>query len=152
MATLSPSFRADTAKIHNDHQILGRVLHELDSALDRLVCYGEVFADFSAAGLVRRYGRQLTEQFPAHCRREEATLLDLVADISPELAEFCTRMKGEHADLLVRLEVFRVALDDFERADDLSEAIWNLKEQGRELTRELRRHVATEEQELSGFL
>ncbi len=152
MATLSPAFRIETQRIHSEHQILEYVLSELDEALDSLACYGEVFADFRSAGQLRRSGRQLTQQFPEHCRREEANLLDPVADVSPELAEFCGRMKGEHADLLVRLAGFRTALDDFERTDDLAEAICRLKEQGKELTRDLRRHVETEERELSGFL
>ncbi len=152
MATLNPTFRSDTERIHREHQLLEHLLCELDAALDRLVCYGEVFADFSAAGLLRLYGRRLTKEFPEHCRREEATLLDPIAEVSPELAEFCSRMKGEHVDLLVRLAEFRAALDAFDRADDLSETMYRLKDQGKELTRELRRHVATEENELRGFL
>ena len=152
MATLSATFRADTERIHGEQRVLERLLRELDRALDRLVYYGEVFADFKAAGQIRRYGRQLTEQFPEHCQREEAQLLDPVAGVSPELAEFCSRMKGEHSDLLVQLAAFRKALDDFDRTDDLSEAICALKDRGKELTRDLRRHVENEEQELSRFL
>ena len=47
MATLSPTFRSDTERIRREHQLLEHLLRGLDAALDRLVCYGEVFADFS---------------------------------------------------------------------------------------------------------
>ncbi len=152
MGTLTPTIREEGARIHYEHQALEQLLRELNSALDQLVCYGEVLADFRAARQILQYGRQLIELVPEHCRREEAVLFEPVSGVSPELAEFCTQMKDEHTDLLLRLDAFRTALDDFNRADDLSEAICKLKEQGKELTRELREHVATEEQELSGFL
>lgn len=152
MGTLTPALRQEGKRIHFEHQALEEVLNELNSALDQMACHGDVVADFRAAGQLRRCGRQLIESLPEHCRREEAVLLEPVSEVSPELAEFCTRMKDQHTDLLLRLHAFRDALDDFNRADDLSEAISKLNKQGRELTRELRHHVATEEQELSGFL
>lgn len=160
MATLTPAFRAASERLHKEHEALGQVLCGLDAALDHLVCYSEVYADLSAADEIRRLGRQLAEQIPGHCRREEISLLEPVSEVSPELGEFCTEMKSEHSDLLMRLGRFCAALKGFDRAllpsqvegEDLSEVISHLKETGRELTLELRRHVAAEEQELGGFL
>ncbi len=152
MATLTPAFRADSERIHKEHQILGHILTRLESALDHLVCYSEVYANLATADDVRRYGRQLAEQFPGHCRREEAALLDPIAEVSPELGEFCKQMRNEHQDLLVRLATFSSALDAFDKAEDLYEAVCRLKDVGKELTGDLRRHVETEERELSGFL
>jgi hemerythrin-like domain-containing protein len=152
MATLTPTFRADAARIHDEHRALERALDRAEPALERLVCYGEVFADLSVGDELRRFGKELAEHFPEHCRREEAVLLDRVAEVSPELAEFSRQMKVEHVGLLARLDDFCGALDEFNRMDDASEAVYHLKEKGTELTREMRRHLATEEQELDGFL
>jgi len=151
MATLTATFRTESERIHGEHQLLEQVLRKLDSALERLVCYSEVYANLATAEQVRRYGRQLIEEFPGHCRREQALVLGPVSKVSPELAEFCDQMKVEHSELLVRLSMFRAALDDFDKAEDLNEAICDLKDTGKELTQQLRHHVVREEQELSGF-
>ena len=58
MATLTRAFHADAERVHNEHLALRRVLHRLESALARLVCYSEVYADLATAEQVRRYGRQ----------------------------------------------------------------------------------------------
>ncbi len=152
MATLTASFRTETGKVHLEHQILAQMLRSLDAALDELVCYAEVFADLASAERVCRYGRQLVEKFPEHCRREEELVLGPVSEVSPELAEFCGEMKNEHAALMAQLATFGEALGELEKAEDLSEAVCHLKERGKALTSELRRHVAYEERELSGFL
>ena len=130
-----------------------RLLAKLDAGLDRLVCYSEVYANLATAREVPTLGRQLVGEFSDHCQREEASLLDPVSEVSPELREFCSQKKLEHQALRMRLDAFRSALDDFEgEACDLYEAICHLKDSGKDLTRELRRHVDSEEQELSGFL
>ena len=152
MGTLTPTIREDGARIHYEYHALEQLLRELNSALDQMARQGEVVADFRTAGQIRQCGRQLIELVPEHCRREEALLFEPVSGVSPEMADFCTQMKEEHTHLLLRLDAFCTALDDFNRADDLSKAISELNKQGRELTRELRRHVTREEQELSGFL
>ena len=152
MATLTPAFRADSERIHSEHQILGHILTKLESALDHLVCYSEAYANLATADDVRRYGRQLAEHFPGHCRREETAVLGPISEVSPELDEFCKQMRNEHQDLLVRLATFSSALDAFDKAEDLYDAVCRLKDVGRELTGDLRRHVETEERELSGFL
>lgn len=152
MATLTATFRAETGKVHRDHQILAQLLRSLDVALDGLVCYAEVFADLASAARVNRCGRQLIDHFPEHCRREEELVLGPVSEVSPELAEFCREMKSEHTELFARLANFGAALDELDKAEDINEAVCHVKERGKELTAEMRRHVANEEHELSGFL
>jgi len=139
-------------EIHEEHLTLLEDLAQLDRGLDRLESYTGVFANLAGVQRVKDHGRRLAEQLPNHFKREEKTILPAASRVSPELAEFCSQMKAQHGDLLVRLTAFRAALDDFDRTDDLSEAIYQLKEQGKALTRDLRRHVAAEELELSGFL
>ncbi len=127
-------------------------LSGLERCLDRLVCYCEVSADLSTAKELRNRGWRLAQQWPEHCRREEEQVLDVVAEISPELAEFGRQMKQAHAAMLVRLQAFCQALQSLEDFDDLDNAVWQLKEEGKELVQQLRQHVAVEERELSGFL
>ena len=91
-------------------------------------------------------------QLPDHFKREEQTVLPAASRVSPELAEICGELKGEHAELVKRVSAFRAALEMFETSDDLEQVIWQLKGAGRELTSYLRRHVAKEEDELSAFL
>jgi hemerythrin-like domain-containing protein len=152
MATLTPVFHAESERIHGEHANLLHSLAELDLALDHLLCYAEVFADLSSAGQVEEHGRLLVEGLPEHFVREEATLLDTVARVSPELASFAAEMKREHQELRLRLAEFGRLLDEFAKRENLDETIWQLKERGKAMTRELGRHVALEEQELSGFL
>lgn len=152
MATLTAEFLAGTKRIHKEHKALERVLRELEVALDRLTCYSEVFADLAGADEVRRCSRLLARVLPEHCRREETAVLDPVSDVSPQLRIFCQEMRQEHREVLAQLDSVMLAVQDLDRAEDLPEAIWHLKEQGKQLTTELRRHVAVEEQELSGFL
>jgi len=152
MSTLTTEFRAETERIHKEHLALEQLLRELDTALDRLICYSEVFTDLSGADEVRRCGRLLARVLPGHCRREEAVLFDRISGVSPQLRAFCSEMRNEHAGILARVQKLTATLEQFDRAEDLSEAVWHLKEQGKELTAELRRHVGVEEQELSGFL
>ena len=152
MATLSPDFRAQSGKIHREHELMIEDLAGLDSALDRLICYSEVYANLASAEQVRTYGCRLAERFPEHCRCEEAAVLSPVSQVSQELARFAQQMRDEHRQLLARLDSFCQALHRLEQCEDLDETICRLKEEGKELARELRRHVATEERELSGFL
>ena len=126
MATLTAEFRAETERIHKEHLALEGVLTELDVALDRLICYAEVFTDLAGADEVRRCGRILARVLPEHCHREEAILLDRVADVSPQLRVFSQEMRQEHAAILARLAHLTTTLNEFDRTEDLSEAIWHL--------------------------
>lgn len=152
MATFTPAFRTDTKKVHFEHQALITELTELDAALDELVCYSEVYANLATAQQVCRCGRHLAEVLPAHFGREEATVLTTVARVSPELAAFAIEMKHQHDQLRARLISFCRAVEQLEAAQDLDEAICNVKEQGKALARELTNHVVLEENQLGGFL
>ncbi len=152
MATLTAVFREETRRIHLEHEALEKIITDLDVALDRLACYSEVFADLAGADDVRRCTRLLARVLPEHCRREETALLDPVSDVSPQLRIFCQEMRQEHREVLAQLQSMGLAVEALDRAEDLTEAIWHLKEQGKQLTAELRRHVAVEEHELGGFL
>ena len=152
MATLTPTFHEDAKHLHGDHLALGAAIDHLDAALDRLICFSEVYANLAAAGEVYRCGRELNAKFPRHCRREEAELLAPVSAVSPDLCELCGGLAREHQEVLARLAAFTAALDEYERAADLDQAVRHVKETGKDLTHELRRHIAIEEHELSGFL
>jgi hypothetical protein len=152
MATLAPTFRTESERIHREHLALEKDLLALEFSLDRLVCYAEVFADLSGAEQVRRYGRRLAAQFPGHCQREEMLLLAPVSRISPELAEFVAEMKRQHGQLLGRLHGFCSALEELDTTTDLESVVCAVKEKGKELLDEVRRHVTIEESELEGFL
>ena len=152
MASLSPAFRIESRKIHQEHQVIDQDLTELEAALDHLVCYSQVHGDVAAAEKVLRFGRRLATYLPAHCAREETLLLDTVSDVSPQLAEFAAEVKRQHRELLTRLDSFILSLWRLESFEDAASAVFELKEEGRKLARELRQHVAMEERELSGFL
>ena len=152
MSRLTATFEAESERVHEDHQNLLHDLGELDRALDRLVCHSEVYANLASVEAVRRYGERLIERLPQHFAREEATVLATVSEVSPELAEFAREMKREHEQLRARLEAFCQALEQLRAWEELDEAICNVKEHGKGLTRQLGRHIALEENELRGFL
>jgi len=140
------------AEIHKEHLTLLEDLIQLDRGLDRLECYSEVFANLAGWEQVKDYGRRLVERLPDHFKREENKVLAPASQVSPELDELCSELKREHCELLARLAAFRAALDELDRAEDFDSAIWHLKSAGKAMITYLRRHVATEEGELSGFL
>jgi hemerythrin-like domain-containing protein len=150
MAKLTPVFSTEAERIHREHADQLHYLAELDRALDHLNVAAE--GDSDAFSQVHLYGRLLTTGLPEHFLREERALLDTVAEVSPQLAEFAREMKREHEVLCVRMAEFCRALDEVQDADDPSAAMETLRAQGKELTGELGRHIALEEHELSGFL
>jgi hypothetical protein len=152
MATLSPTFRTDSERIHGEHQSILDELVDLERGLDHMECQAQVLADPAAAEKVRRMTQRLAGELPDHCRREEEKVLNAVCEISTELCDFCRRMREEHQILLAQLEFFRQALDGLGSGGDRHEALLHLKEEGAKLTRALRQHILLEEHELSGFL
>ena len=152
MATLSPAFSADGKRIHTEHETLLKDLVQFERALDSVDCYSEVFANLASIGEVAHFGRRLNEQLPEHFTREEEKVLIPVAKVSPELSDLVQELKREHQELRAQLAVFSLALQELESADDLYDAIWQVKEMGKKLTRDITRHVALEERELEGFL
>ena len=138
--------------IHTEHVTLFEDLRQLDRGLNHLECHSEVFADLACIEQVQKLGRRLVAQLPDHFKREEETVLARSAQVSPELAEICRELKREHVELVACVSAFRTALETFETSDDLEQAVGQLKGAGGELISYLRRHVAKEEDELSGFL
>lgn len=152
MATLSPAFRIESKKIHQEHQVIDEDLLALEAALEHLAGDLPDCNDLAAAERVMQCGRRLATYLPAHCAREEALLLDTVSDVSPQLAEFAEEMKRQHRELLTRLDSFILSLGRLEAQEDAASVVLELKEEGMKLAREMRQHVAMEERELSGFL
>jgi len=152
MAKLTHAFSSEAGVIHKEHEDLLHYLAELDRALDHLQPGEPVSPDADAFGQVFLYGRLLASGLPEHFLREEQELLDTVAEVSPELREIAREMKREHESLCVRVSDFCRALGDVQYAENRPAALEGVHALGKQLTRELGRHIALEEQELSGFL
>ncbi len=149
MGSAKQSFAAQSASISCEHeQLMGR-LSELDSALDSLVCYSEVYADLAGARHVVDTGRWLAGWLPEHFVREEETVLASVARLGPEYAAFTREMKRQHKEIATRLQNFCHVADDLERTSDVEESICELKEQGKKLTSTMAAHMGAEERKLA---
>ena len=144
MATFPSSFRIDSARIHGEHQQLLVELAEMVAALEAL--------DPLSVGRLRRSAARLQQSFPGHFQREEATLLDAVAPVSPELAEFSRQMRQEHQHFLERLSAFTLAAAALESGDHDGASLRQVRQTGETLARDLAAHIALEESQLDGFL
>jgi hypothetical protein len=145
MATATSTIQAETKMVQREHQVLMNELSELQAALDALVCYSEVYANFASTDQVYRCGRHLLQWLPGHFENEEATVLADIEKVSPELATFAIEMKAQHRTLRGRLEGFCRAIEEFEDSNDLGTAIDELKDRGLEFSRELTAHMGAEE-------
>lgn len=150
MATLTPSFRDQSRRIHAEHAGLLEQLDALERELDRVVPGPDGF-DALRLSAVQPLVESLLDELPGHCEREERHLLGPVAEVSPELAEFSRAMKREHDAMLADLRALQGALAGLSSTTD-STALGRLREEGIRIAGELRRHVRAEERELSGFL
>ncbi len=150
MATFPTTFRSDSGRIHRDHQALLNEFLELDGALDALGGDASAFANPDPAATVRRYSRHLAQVLPGHFQHEEHTVLETVARISPELAQFSSAMRRAHDALRRRLLEFCHAAQELENGYEASVAA--VKESGKRLAREMAAHIALEEDQLDGFL
>jgi hemerythrin-like domain-containing protein len=152
MASLSPTFRADSRRIHEDHEMILQELDELDAALEQLSAFSDGATDPGTLERIRLYSQRLMAQLPEHCVREEFGLLDTVATVSAELQEFARQMKVQHGELMSKLYGFCQSVADLEDALDPDAATENLMAQGRDFSRAMRAHMTLEEHTLSGFL
>jgi hypothetical protein len=152
MALLTPGFRIDSMRIHEDHERILEELDELDAALQHLVCYSGKVVDAGARERARLLAQRLTAELPEHCVREEMCVLDKVASVSPELREFVEQMKAQHSELMAELISFCQLLADLDDSIDLNTAVESLRTQGHQLTNSWRAHMTLEESQLSGFL
>ncbi len=149
MAILTPSFVTESQLVQREHHVLMNELSELQSALDALTCYSEVYANLASTEEIYRCGRHLLQWLPGHFENEETTVLADIAKLSPELGAFAREMKRQHRDLRERLEKFCRAIEEFEDSEDLGGAIDELKERGVEFTRELAAHMGAEERKFT---
>ena len=151
MASLDPKFHQQTASIHREHEELIAQLDQLDAALDQIVCYAEIFSDLATANQAASKGRWIAEWMPKHQATEETTVLEAIAQVSPELTSFVREMKRQHNEMRLRLESFRDHLDHLGQNADLETAVADLKREGKDLTRMMRLHMSAEEKKLAGF-
>ncbi len=140
-----------TARIRQEHQSLLRELARLDAALEALVCYSEVYANFASALELYRCTRTLADHVPGHFAREETTVLEDVADLGPAARDFVAAMKHEHLELQRRLDLFCFTLDQLQHSADLECSISQLKQRGREFTHEMASHMGSEERRIAAL-
>jgi len=152
MAAFAPAFLADIEEIHREHESLLNDLMQFERALDSIDCYSEVLVNLVAVGEVAFLTRRLVYQLLRHFTREEETVLAPLAEISPELGDLVEKLRREHGELNGRLATFAVGVEELESADDLYDAIWQMKEQGKGLTCAIIQHVAREERELAEWM
>ena len=151
MATLSKEFCAESNAIHYAHSTMMNELAAMSVALDKLCTTDDEFANLSVAKQVQFLARDIHAELVPHFRHEEATVLRTVSEVSRELAHFAAEMRREHDDLERRFAAYCLTLDGLETAADMEATLREVKREGRELVRDLERHVNTEETELSGF-
>ncbi|HEY5177919.1 MAG TPA: hemerythrin domain-containing protein [Terriglobales bacterium] len=151
MASLDPKFHEETANIHKEHEELVAQLDQMDSALEQIVCYSEIFTDLATANQAISRGKWMAEWLPRHHAHEETTVLETIARMSPELASFAREMKRQHNEMRVRLENFRDLLAHLSESGDLENAVNQLKKDGKDFTRMMRLHMAAEEKKFAGL-
>lgn len=152
MAALSPVFQGESERIHSEHNQMLNELATLDLALEHMALGPKGIADTHCVVKARALTLALARSLPEHCMREETKLFDTISEVSAELSAFVEEMKREHIQLFAQIYAFCVALDELPNALDPDTAVANLKEQGFEVSRALRHHIAAEEHELQGFL
>jgi hypothetical protein len=151
MGSLDPKFHQETVSIHREHEELVSQLDQLDSALEQIACYSEIFTDLATANQAMARGKWMAEWLPKHYAHEETTVLQTIARMSPELASFAREMKRQHQEMRVRLERFRDHIAHITENGDLEAAVAELKHEGKDLTRMMRLHMAAEEKKFAGL-
>jgi Hemerythrin HHE cation binding domain len=151
MASLDPNFHQETVSIHREHEEILAQLDRLDSALEQIVSFAELFSDLATANQAVANGKWLAEWLPKHYAHEETTVLATLASMTPELASFAREMKRQHREMRVRLENLRDHLAHLGENGDLEAAVAELKREGRDFTRMLRLHLASEENKFAGI-
>ena len=149
MAGLDPRFSQETLDIRREHEELTAQLDRLDDAVEQIVCYAEIFSDLATANQAMSGGRWLADWLPRHYAHEETTVLEMIAKLSPELASFAREMQRQHAEMRVRLELFRDHLEHLNETRDMEAAVRELKLEGSQLTRMMRLHMAAEEKKFA---
>jgi hypothetical protein len=151
MPTLTPVFHQESEKVHHEHGVLIQELAALDLLLDKLDS-SDVQANLATAKQVEISAKHFAQELPDHFRREEEKILSVVSGVSIELETLTNELKRQHAELRQELDQFCRDLAQLAGTAGLDQTMARVKEDGKRLTRELGRHIALEEHELSGFL
>ncbi len=149
MSSLDPNFHLETVSIHHEHEELIAQLDQLDSALEQIVCYSEIFSDLATANQATSRGKWIADWLPKHHAHEETTVLETIARMTPELASFAREMKRQHTEMRMRIENLRDHIAHIGENRDLETAVAELKREGRDLTRMMRLHISAEEKKLA---
>ncbi len=151
MASLDPGFHQEIRSLHQEHEELMAQLDKLDSALEQMVCYTEVLTDLAMANQATATGKWIADWLPHHYAHEETSVLETMARMSPELASFAREMKRQHSEMRVRLEGLRDHIAHIGEQGNLESAVADLKREGKDLTRMIRLHMATEDKKFAGL-
>ncbi len=148
MAGTGPAIHDQSEMIQHEHQELLRRLADLDSALEAMVCYSEVYANLASCEDVIKTGRWLSGWLPPHFVREEEGVLKALARLGPDMAKFAAEMKRQHREIGERVQKFCQIATGLEQAADLQDSICGLKQAGKELTTFMAAHMGAEERKL----
>ncbi len=145
-------FSLEESPAQDERRKLLEHLAAFDRALERLDCRSEARINLAAAHDIgyccARLEADLARRFPFKEQIDPA----LASPFSLEMALFMEQLRCDHEELRRWLSRFARALENFARATDPYEAVCRLKDEGKQLARQMARHVALEDTELAGFL
>lgn len=139
------SLRKDSESLQGEHHEVRRRLAELDHALEGLICYSEVYADFAGVQCAKETAAWLASQMPGHFLCEEQGLFAAFSEMGPESAAFARDMLQQHRVIKTRVECFCKAAESFVDAVDLQQSIVELKDAGKALAEIMDTHMGAEE-------
>src|SRR5438045_11841 len=128
--------------IRQEHDYLLGELETLESALARVSCYSEVYANFDGAAEACGVATRMMETVLRHFDHEEHTILKALSRHYPT---FAGEMQRQHDGIRRQMQRFTSDLLYLSQAEDPSEAIQNVKEEGDELARSMVAHMQAEE-------
>ncbi len=149
MASPSAQFRSESETIKSEHQEVIDRLHELDQALEALICYSEVYANLAAAEEALAHGRWLARRLPEHFGHEEITLTNM-GKLGPDYERFAIEMKRQHKQMAGEVEEFCRLVHELEDTNDIESCVCRLKDLGGQLARFMSVHMGAEESKLAG--
>lgn len=140
MATAAILEHAKEIRQEHDH-LLGE-LEKLDVALGRVQCYSEVYANLEGTGEASEIATRLLETVMRHFEHEERTILPALSRHYPS---FVREMQRQHDGIRRLLQHFTTDLLYLGQAEDVDEAVKNLKDEGEDLARKMVAHMEAEE-------
>jgi hypothetical protein len=144
-------FRIQKENLQHDHAEMIALLADMNTALESLVCYSEVYADLKGVAHVVETGRGLAARLSKHFAEEEPKMLDAIARLGPEFAAFSAEMKHQHSEFATRIGALCEASHHFEVSSDLEESISALKQQVQSLAQAMTVHMAAEDRKFSSL-